>query len=496
MTVGIRKSSAIIELLLGTLARMILAGSVALTAVLMSPQRGERPKRSETAVKIARSAPVTTGRIRMTDPDSLLRIQQRGGPASVLLRSNEKRSDLVRALSQREARKFKAEEIPAFLATLIRKPEEGSLYGQLFGSSGSYSFDAKFGEIAEGTLAPKGHYDGVASKTGLVSVDQVKGGPFLATKIVTYTGYWVNGEPQVDQQKMAAGSSFSVPVKAGQEYTVFYMFDSQKLKQGAYKGTSTVYDGAQTTLNITGSIVPVKGGLKVGVDSYNPIVGTGQVRTIPLTLLYSGNTQSASVSAKASFVGGAIQSAKVFVPEKIDLKAGQVQTVNVKVSAENVADGQYPVEVRLSAPGAPETVLKLDVSFRTLWVGSLMGDLNQEIGDGTAFPKLRMNSLGYWEASGLASSKAIFVGDRVMVAVFSSQLVKGNKHGVKYDMVLGGASNPTHVNLARSGYSKTVQDLFPQFASGGFQAVLSVNDIPGFNQALSDAKFTDLLNDK
>lgn len=496
MSQGDRKTSVIHELLMGTLAPMILAGYAALSAALLSPQRAERPKPGETRVKMARSAPVTTGRIRMTDPDSLIRIQQRGGPASALLRSNERRSDLVRGLTQREARKFKTEELPAFLATLIKKPEEGSLYGQLFGSSGSYTFDAKFGEIAEGTQAPKGHYDGVASKTGLVSVDQVKGGPFLATKIVTYTGYWVNGAPQVDQQKMAAGSSFSVPVKAGQEYTVFYLFDSQKLKQGAYKGTSKVYDGAQTTLNITGSVVPVKGGLKVGVESYDPIVGTGQVRTIPLTLLYSGNTQSASVSAKASFVGGSIQSAKASIPEKIDLKAGQAQTVNVTVTAENVADGQYPVEVRLSAPGAPETVLKLDVSFRTLWVGSVMGDLNQEIGDGSAFPKLRMNSLGYWEASGLASSQAIFVGDRVMVAVFSSQLVKGNKHGVKYDMVLGGASNPTTVSLARSGYSKTVQELFPQFASGGFQAVLSVNDNPGFNQALSDAKFTDLLNDK
>jgi hypothetical protein len=476
--------------------RMFIAGFLALNTVVMAPQRAPQERAKGTKTTSTKLSLVTTGRIRMTDPDTLLRIQRTGGRATGMLRANERRNDLLPGLRQRETRQRKRSELPAFAQTFTTPPAEGTLYGALFGSSGNYTFDAAFGDIAKGMQAPKGHYDGVASKTGLVSVDQVTGGPFLATKVVTYTGYWVNGEPQVDQQKMAAGKSFSVPVKAGQEYTVFYMFDSTKLNEGAYKGTSAVYDGAKTTLNITGNVVPAKGDLYVGVGAYNSMVGTGQTREIPLTILYKGNLSKVTVSPSAKFFGGNVPTASLKILKSVELTPGVPKEIKLFAAAENVVDGQYPVEVQFSAPGAPVTTQKLDLSFKTLWLDSGKSALQIFAGDVKAFPQMRMNSLGYWECSGDAYSTTLILDDRMQLAVFTTAVVQGSRHGVYYDVTLTGGTDPSTANLMRSGYSSVVQNNFGEFASGGFSAAMGVNDPSGFGKILGGIPITALENNK
>lgn len=419
----------------------------------------------------------------MTDPDTLLRVQKAGGVGLSLLRGTEKAGSLLPGLKQRETRSRAKSEIPGYFISLGKPQDSGNLYGALFGSSAEYSFDAAFGEVAEGTMGPKGHFDGVATKSGLISVDQVTGGPFLATKIVTYTGLWVDGKPQVDREKFAAGKSFSTPVKAGQEYTVYYIFNSEKLKQGNYKGSSTVYDGAKTTLNLTGSVGPVAGKVTVGIGAYDPVVGTGQVRVVPLTLLYSGNTKTAKVSAKASLVMSGVSGVKVGIPSSIDLVAGKPTEVLLKATAESVADGQYPVQVTLKTPGAPDTVFKLDLSFKTLWLDT--GYMQTKIADGHYSVRVRINSMGFFEILPSMYNTSDLTSDSMKMAVVAKNKIGGKNYGMLFEAQLGGVSKPFSYEVPYLGYSAVLRKNFSLFSASPFALYASLNDDKGLQMAIS-----------
>lgn len=470
---------------------------VILSSVLATQRPGGNPAPNPTAsvTKATTTKLTTTGQIRMTAPETLARLLSLGGPSANFVRSFEKTRVQTKPVLQTRAPKRADFKVPAQGQIDEKRKKTDPIYVatyyggffELFPKQES-NFDAAYGDVAQGSEAPIGHYDGVAPRDGTITITKPKGGPFAIFDAKTFTGYWNGSEPQVDKLVTASGGDVKIPVKAGQEYTIRYKFDSKALQPGAYVAKSDIDDGNLIHMNLSANVVPPYGGINMSVLSHSDYVATGQSIKIPISLSVNGNTPSTDIKFEVLNAASLKDAGIAVTCPTVNVKNGATTSANLNVYGYEAPDSQQTLQIKFSGfKGNASAVVNIPISIRTVWIDS--GPINVVAGNVSLWARMKMNSLGYYECTSNVSTTSKLLGDSANWFIFAENPVDGKRLSTmgmryihaKYEI------GPSSFDDASSGISTLVKNNFAKLQGTGVRVVLQVNDsLSNFTKVESD----------
>lgn len=434
---------------------------------------------------------VTTGYIRQNSPDAFARIVSIGGANAKLARPFELKA--VKALNIR-TNAYQPATKPVFTAESkvnsgkapdkiiplkVKKSEDkpSNIFLTYFNTpKEEYDFAADYGDVVAGNTST-GHYDGVASKTGVLTVTPVTGGPMVPHRILVFSGEWKNGKPDVVGFDMIA--PFSVKVKAGQEYRVEYRLDTKKLALGSYKGQSTIDDGNLIHVKFSAKVVEPSGGFNYTFSQTSGVeLATGQEANFSVTVNPNGTSSSTDFRFKVLNRDELEEhGVEIDYPDLVGVANGDNKVVKFQLRGREAADYQGTILLEISAYGGKTKVLsKVPVSLKTMWLDS--GPMPITAGDVNCTLRLRINSLGGYDFSWNATNNANLTRYVAYMFIFPESPLDNGKRWSLYTARMLFAQylpGPSSAADSETGESSILRKQFFKLASGGFKGYLGLD---------------------
>lgn len=283
----------------------------------------------------------------------------------------------------------------------------------------------ELGSTIEGSQAISATYHGVAAKKGKIRVGRVTGGPFTATEVKTYTGYYKNGYPEIAGKVSGKDQVLSVNVEAGMEYDVTYELIPNTV--GKFDAVSELWDGEATDMHLKGEVTPGTGSmLQTSWKDNNFNFAPGHFYHKKIKIKVAG---SSPVTVKAKPLDqGPLSALKIeWSQASVVAQPGQDAEIDMGIGV----SGQTPDTWNLAVPievsaynGEKKTVLIANVHVETLWH---VVTTSQTLLNYTVSSTLSYNSTGYWQWSGLVDNHRTAAAQLLCASVINAN-VDGSGH--------------------------------------------------------------------
>lgn len=317
-------------------------------------------------------------------------------------------------------------------------------------------------------------FHGVCLKGGTVKVK-----PLSGSGIVCY-GVWrkrsetgPNGETLYDQKNFSNGQGESLPLAAGQGYSVVFEMDAKT--PGSKSTVFLIDDGTKITLTASGQVNAIKPSLSASISGGPFDMTAGQ--PIQASLSVKSNLLGKTVSIQPPTIEGI----SIDCPKSVTIpNTGSVKVpVTFSPSATMVDLPSTSAPFVLTASDGTKTTAAPVVSVSTYWIET--DQYLQESGDVVLWGKWRINSSGYCVYTVDIHTEAFFFGDD---ARFGFTLVPaidnmGSKYGFTGGISMDGGAWINFHTLIYEGVDARLVSYFNKITS--FNIGLFVNSPKDFD---------------